>query len=246
MSRLARWRYRRLVARMAGPKLLRAFAAAYPSASFVEIGANDGSSFDPLHPIPAGWRGILVEPVPHMFARLRETVGDRPGLRLVNAAVAAEPGRLPFYHLAEADPSERAALPDFYDSLGSLHPETLLSHDARLADRMVEIEVEAVTFGALVSDLERLDLLAVDTEGHDWEILRHADLGRHRPRLVLYEHFHLAPADRRAARDHLRGLGFETFEEGLDTFCLDTEPADELTARWRELRPALPGMSRFD
>ena len=46
--RWARLRYRRLLARMAGPRLLRRFAEAYPEAFFVEIGANDGEQHDQL------------------------------------------------------------------------------------------------------------------------------------------------------------------------------------------------------
>ncbi len=43
-SRWQRFRHRRQLARMAGPRLLAAFADAYPEAVFVEIGANDGGA----------------------------------------------------------------------------------------------------------------------------------------------------------------------------------------------------------
>jgi FkbM family methyltransferase len=215
-------RYRRLVARMAQTRILAAFKAAHPAAALVQIGANDGHSHDPLHPIPSGWTGVLVEPVPAVFARLRDTVGERPGLRLVNAAVAERAGRVPFY----SDPAD--------DTLGSLDP-------AQLADPVVT-EVDAVTWAELA--VERADLLVIDTEGHDWEILRHAPLERLRPRLIVFEHYHLPAGDRDAARDHLRELGYDLIEEGLDTLALDVAPSDALTERWRTLKPALPAMSR--
>ncbi len=205
---------------MATTRLLAAFKDAYPEAVVAEIGANDGHSHDPLHPIPPGWSGVLVEPQPAVFARLRETVGERPGLRLVNAAVSANQGTVPFF--APVD-----------DTLGSLYP----------VEGARRIEVDAVTFDDL--GLERLDLLVVDTEGHDWEVLRHAPLERLRPRLIVYEHFHLQPGDRAAARDRLAALGYDLLEEGLDTLAFRSGPADEaLTALWRGLRPALPALSR--
>src|SRR5262245_37291248 len=42
---------------------------------FVEIGAMDGISFDPLykHVVSNGWRGLLVEPLPDLFEQLKET-----------------------------------------------------------------------------------------------------------------------------------------------------------------------------
>lgn len=250
MAAFQRWRYRRLVARMAGPKLLRQFAALYPDAFFVEIGANDGQAFDQLGPLLADheWRGIMVEPVPHMFARLQAAYADRPGVVCENVAIADRDGELPFFHFAEASPQERPLLPDFYDALGSFSRDVVLSHAEELADRLVETRVPTLTFESLLARhaVERLDLLVIDTEGHDWEILRRIDLGAWRPRLILYEHFHLRAQDRGAARQHLERHGYQTLEEGLDTWCLDASRRDALTATFDDARPELPGMSRFD
>lgn len=72
--RWRRARYERLQRRLAGPRILRAFADRYPKAFFVEIGANDGEQHDHLRPLILGeeWRGIMVEPVPYVFERLRQ------------------------------------------------------------------------------------------------------------------------------------------------------------------------------
>ena len=85
-----RWLRRRL----AGPRLLRAFADGHPRARFVEIGANDGERWDHIRPFvgPGAWRGVLVEPVPHLFERLRKTYRDVSEVRLENVAVAATSG----------------------------------------------------------------------------------------------------------------------------------------------------------
>jgi FkbM family methyltransferase len=247
---IERRRYRRMVARMAGPKLLKQFAELYPRAFFVEIGANDGQSFDQIGPLLADheWRGIMVEPVPYMFEKLRATYAQYAGVACENAAIADRDGRMPFFHFAEAAPEERASLPDFYDALGSFSRETVLSHAPELADRLVETEVPTLTFESLLArhGAEDLDLLVIDTEGYDWEILRRIDFARWRPRLVLYEHFHLRANDRESARRRLEQRGYETLEEGLDTWCLDPSEDDALTALWRTSEPALPGLSRFD
>jgi FkbM family methyltransferase len=247
-----RWQWRRTMRRMAGPKLLEAFAETYPRATFVEIGANDGEQHDHLRPyiLAGGWRGVMVEPVPYVFARLRDNYAGVAGVTLENAAIAGEDGRLPFFHLRDAGEEERARLPDWYDGVGSFSREAILSHAAQMpdiAERIVELDVEALSFETLCArhGLDALDLLLVDTEGHDWEILRHIDFARHRPRLVVYEHFHLVPEDRAAGLAHLEAAGYETMEEGLDTFALRPEP-DALTRRWRRLEPAVGGVSKHD
>lgn len=255
MKRLWRsLRLRRVERRLAGPKLLRAFARSYPEAFFVEIGSNDGERHDHLRPliVETGWRGVMVEPVPYVFERLRSNyaaLADRVALE--NAAVGARDGRAPFFHLTRPAPNEAASLPEWYDGIGSFSRETVLSHARKipgLEGRLVSTEVDVLSFDSLLARHggREPDLVVVDAEGCDHEILRSIDLEAHRPRLVVYEHFHLSEADRDGARARMEGAGWETMEEGFDTWCLDPRPADELTAFWRGLRPGVPGVTVRD
>jgi FkbM family methyltransferase len=237
--------------RLAGPRLLRAFADAYPEATFVEIGANDGDQHDHLreHVLRGGWRGVMVEPVPYVFARLERNYARVPGVALERAAVGARNGRATFFHLRDAGEEERWGLPDWYDGVGSFDRDTILRHAPQMpdvAERIVEAEVDVVAFETLCGrhGLGAIDLLVIDTEGHDWEVLRSVDLAGRTPRLVVYEHFHLAPGDRAAARAHMQVHGYETMEEGFDTFCLRAGVDDHLARVWHALRPAVPGVSK--
>jgi FkbM family methyltransferase len=244
--------YHRMQARRLAPRLLAAFARAYPEAHFVEIGSNDGEQHDHLRPfiLSTGWHGIMVEPVPYVFRRLQKNYEGLGRVTLANVAVASEDGELPFFHLAEADPAERDALPSWYDCIGSFSREAVLGHAEHIPDiasRVREIRVPALSFSSLLAryGLARVDLVLVDTEGHDFEVLRGADLERHRPRLVVYEHYHLSREDRRACRELLARAGYEVVEEGFDTFCLRPE-ADELTRLFRSCEPAVAGVAAYE
>jgi FkbM family methyltransferase len=246
-------RRRALERRMAGPRLLRAFAEAHPEAVFVEIGGNDGEQHDLLRPLllDHAWTGVIVEPVPYVFERLKRNYRDRPGLSLENVAVAPEDGERPFYHLAESADPAGEGLPRWYDGIGSFSREEVLSHKPFIPDieeRLVEIRVPCLSLASLCARnrIDRLDLIVIDTEGYDWEIIRHLSLAALRPRLLVYEHYHLGPDDRRACAERLREAGYETMEEHFDTFCLDPAPADELTAVWRGLQPAVPGVAAYE
>jgi FkbM family methyltransferase len=247
---LGAWRHRRFQRRLAAPRLLRAFADAYPDAFFVEIGSNDGEQHDHLRPFILGhaWRGIMVEPVPHVFERLRRNYGGLDRVTLENAAIAERDGTLPFFHpAAETDLS---GLPDWYDGIGSLSRAAVVGHARHIPDieqRVVETEVECLTFASLCRRhaVARVDLLVIDTEGHDGVIVRSLDLGRVRPRLIVYEHFHLSAEDRADTRAELERAGYETLEEGFDTFCLDPED-DALTQLFRGLTPGVRGVSTED
>jgi len=247
-------RYRRVLRNLAGPRLLAEFSRAYPEAFFVEIGSNDGDQHDHLRPfiLSSAWRGIMVEPVPYVFERLRRAYGANHRLALENAAIGDRDGVLPFFHVRDASAGERAELPDWYDGIGSFSRESLLAHAddiPDIAERIVRAEVTTLTFESLCGrhGVENVDLLVIDTEGYDWQILRSLDLEpRRRPRLIVYEHYHLSEADRDAAAAHLRANAYETMEEGFDTFCLDARKVDSVTRLWRGLRPAVGGVAAYE
>ena len=244
---------RRLERRLAVPRLLRAFAKAHPRAEFVEIGANDGLQHDHLRPLilEHDWSGVMVEPVPYIFERLRRNYTDVAGVAFENAAISVEDGVQPFYHLVDATEAERRNLPDWYDGIGSFSREAVVGHGKHMPDveeRIVCRQVPTLTFESLCEKhrLGRVDLLVVDTEGYDWEILRHIDFAARQPELVIYEHFHLRLEDRRAALDYFDRLGYDTMEEGFDTVCLDRSADASLRKAWSRLSPAIPGVCVHD
>ena len=236
---------------MAGPRLLSAFAESYPNAFFVEVGSNDGEHDDHLRPLILSqpWRGLMIEPVPYVFDRLTANYGGLGRITLVNTAIADRDGELPFFHLREATETEQ--VPSWWDGTGSFSRETLLNHGDEIPGiekRIVERSVPCMTFATLCAEhgVDQLDLLLIDTEGYDWEILKQVDLAALRPRLVIYEHFHLDDETRAVCRRHLAEAGYETLEEGFDTFALDTRSPDALTALWRDLQPAVAAVSVHD
>jgi FkbM family methyltransferase len=246
-------RYRLILRRMAGPRLVRAFAQVHPDATFVEIGANDGDKHDHLRPhiLANRWRGVLVEPVPYLFRRLEKNYAGIDRLALANVAIADRDGELPFYYLREAAPEEAEKLPDWYDAIGSFSRENVMRHVANipgLADRLVEVQVPCFTFASLCAqhELSQVDLVAIDTEGYDGEIIGMFPFDRFRPQLFVYEHYHLTSAARTSTAQHLRGHGYETMEEGLDTFALARDADPRLVRKWRRLRPAVSGVSKQD
>ena len=227
---LRRWRHRLAgTSRPARPieRVVDAFGRVAPTATFVQIGSNDGVRFDPINRQvrTRRWTGLLVEPVPYLFERLRLHHGGSRRVTPVNVAVAAEDGTRTLYHLAEV--AELGSLPPWYDAIGSFDRDVLLGHrDAipDIEDRVRAIEVPCRTFAGLCEThgLTTVDLIHIDTEGHDWEVLQLVDLARWRPQVVLYEHLHLSPADRAAAAGKLEAAGFRLLADDMDTLAVAT------------------------
>jgi FkbM family methyltransferase len=223
--------------------LVAEFARMYPDAFFVQVGANDGSKGDYLKTYvdSLGWTGVLIEPIPYVFARLSDRHGTNPNLTLVNAAIAHEDGTAELYYLPK---DEHSDLPVWYDALATFRKEVILKHAPWIPDieaRITTIEVPTVTFESMcqVRGVEGIDLLQIDTEGYDYEVIRQVDLDKHRPALILFEHYHLTSDDRRACEDLLDSRGYRTISNFMDTIAIRIDDADR---RNRRLAKTLSGL----
>jgi FkbM family methyltransferase len=198
--------------------LLVDFANTFPEATFLQIGANDGLTGDPLHHLivrpDTRWRGILVEPVADLFAQLSERYAHNSRLHLERAAVCEIDGTTVIHRLKLG--SSDSVL---YQQLPSLDPELLRQNAKQFGNVTPPIVTEAVPALSVATLLERhaikqLDLLVIDTESWDWRILRQFDLTNVRPKLILYEHQHLAPEEREQAHQFLARHNYGWAETG--------------------------------
>lgn len=192
------------------------FAKVFPEATFIQIGANDGITGDPLHGLLTGpasnWRGVMVEPVPHLFEQLRARYVTRQGLQFDQVAIGEEDGTI-LIHRIRMEPGD----PLWLEQLASLDRDLLLRSAGAVAglnDRITSEEVPCLSVRTLVQrhDIQSLDLLVIDTEGWDWRVLRQFNFPRLHPRLILYEHQHLSPGDRTEAHAFLAKFGYEWAE----------------------------------
>lgn len=189
--------------------------------NFIQVGANDGLRFDPINAFVGryGWRGVLVEPVPANFRHLQATYAGRSQLTLLQAAVDVQAGERPIYHLKEKLPTPA---PDWVWGLASFDRQHLLKFIRAYnwpPDVIETTLVPTITWNSIWQQLpgEHCDVLVIDTEGHDIALLRSAGLAQRRPRMVHFEHDHVAPAERLAFYSELIALGYELATDAGDT-----------------------------
>ncbi|HEY0974507.1 MAG TPA: FkbM family methyltransferase [Solimonas sp.] len=234
--------------------VIEALALTRRDITYVQVGANDATHNDPLRAFTLrhAWRGVLVEPVPYVFERLKHQYAGRAHLTLENVAIAAQEGTADFHCLARSDDP----LPPWYDQIGSFSRDNVLKHRdlvpgqpiPDIEQRIVTLQVPCLTFESLCRKhgLGTLDLVHIDTEGYDYEVIKLIDFDAHRPTVVLYEHKHLSPNDRAACRTHLHACGYETLEVGDDTLCLRRDAAtlgSRLGRAWLAARRTARAMS---
>lgn len=189
---------------------------------FVQIGANDGKSNDPIFPLvrDLGWSGIALEPVPAVFDLLRETYVGVDRVQCINAALGHRSGTATFYTV-EDSPSEVTSYR--VHQLSSFNLDTILKHEPfvpRLRERLREIQVRTMTFADIREMADRpIDVVQIDTEGFDAEIVRMLDLSASGPQLIQYEHAHLGKADQSDCIDRLVRHGYRIGRTRTDTIA---------------------------
>jgi len=187
-----------------------------PDAVFVQVGAFDGETVDYLqqyvdkHPL----KGLMVEPQEEMLTKLKKRFSDQPGVQLVRAAVDETEGEATMY-IPEHD---------YYGKmLASLNREHVLRQCPDVPDlKLREEKVPLRRLESLIdeSGLQALDILQVDTEGHDDKVLRSANLQRFCPALINFESKHLPGARQDAIWEELIGLGYHLHIAHFDTLAV--------------------------
>lgn len=88
---------------------------------------------------------------------------------------------------------------------------------------MVPESVPALTLSALLTKFPTFvpDVFVTDTEGHDAAIIDQVDLtSPTRPSVMMYEHAHLLPGDRRRITGELIGAGYALTVLRRDTVAM--------------------------
>jgi FkbM family methyltransferase len=149
---------------------------------FVQIGAMDGKSFDRIYPYVQQykWPGLLVEPMPKEFEKLKANYAWHNNIAFENSAIKRSSGCEVMYYVEVDRPKTARGLSTFYPQKNNVrkYPESAVS---------------------------KVDLLAIDAEGCDLEILVNWDFNSIRPKVIICEAFQV---DRKASLSFLEGLGY--------------------------------------
>lgn len=179
---------------------------------FVQIGAFDGVTADPIYPLVRkyGWRGVLVEPQVEAFERLQQNYADQPGLQFFNVAIGSDDGEILLFTrtggMVQAASLERH----------------LMNKPGRRRKLVEERRVTCWTLSRLLEESQApqdIDLLQIDAEGLDYAIIRSIDFDVVKPTIIHYEHMVLSERDRNACLELLARHGYRFFLQDSDTLA---------------------------
>jgi FkbM family methyltransferase len=145
----------------------------------VDVGANDGFYGSNSFPFVArGWRAILVEPHPKVFAKLQKLHRARPNVTCLNLACAEKSGTFPLYVGNDGEAPSTSTLSGDPELLNLRTQGTIMVRVERLTDILVAQKIPP-----------DIGLLTVDVEGMDLEVLQGLDFSCWRPRIIITEDY---------------------------------------------------------
>jgi FkbM family methyltransferase len=156
----------------------------HPIILFFDVGASDGeTAVAALREFPKA-RVISFEPHPVTFSELMTKMSGKARFQAVNSALGSEIGEVEMF---EYDNSNINSLTD------------RAQYAVRFGQRSRRISIQCTTLDAYCAqnNIERIDVLKIDTEGSDYKVLQgsSAMLPKHAIRFSYFEFNDLQPRD---------------------------------------------------
>ncbi len=195
----------------------------YENPTFLQIGANDGVSFDPIYPLTKELNlvGYCFEPIQEYYSQLKNNYADNLNIQPFQFAVGIKNADVLLYKVKS---SSLLKYPKWAKGTSTLEISNLNSLGIKLDDVENE-EVKMITYSKALKlcQIDCPNLLIIDTEGHDIAIIRSIDLNVHRPDIIMFEHFFserkLRSEDFQEVLDKLFAAGYLACFDNQDILC---------------------------
>mgnify|MGYP000182424759 CR=1 FL=1 len=186
--------------------------------SFIQIGANDGKSFDFLYDflITRNPKGVVIEPIKEYYNELCLNYNDFEKIIKINKAVHESIKKVIVYKVKK-DSFEK--YPEWVKGIASFDKMHITKFNF-IENTDIESEtVEADHFMNIVKDCfsdRKVDYIQIDTEGYDYHILKMIDFKNLDISIIKLEFVNLSENEKMKSKTILKENGFYTFVEGID------------------------------
>lgn len=156
----------------------------------IQIGSNIGNTDNDFlfNNIKPDLKYILIEPVPYLFNSLVENYKAYTNVTCLNLAISNKNGTLDLY--VPSQDNNFLNLVSYAQQLASVNPNHI--HTFVPECKVEKITVECKTLNKLIEEfnIEHIDTIITDTEGHDYDILMDLNLSV-KPRTIIFENKHM-------------------------------------------------------
>ncbi len=176
--------------------------------TWLQIGANTldpiKNKNDPLinmlQKVPS-WSKYFVEPIPILFEQLKENIKRWPNTLAINAAIGVNPATahqveyMSMFCLKQAVKSKEFLTKDFHDEwanqICSFSSDHIKKHFPNGETTTFNVTTLSPSLLMHKYKISEVDVLMIDAEGFDFKILQNFPITKMRPKVIIYESFHL-------------------------------------------------------
>jgi len=185
--------------------------------SLVQVGANDGKSFDSLYSfvVDRDASGVLIEPIKDYYNDLCENYINHSRLLKVNKAVHKTEQFVTIYKI---DDTKVNLYPKWVRGMASFDKTKLVSLDFMKFNHVLEEKVPSQPLMDIIdaAGIDYFDYFQVDTEGYDYEVIDMFNFERYQPKLIKAEFVNLNKKEQSLMIEKLKSNGYYIVYDGLD------------------------------
>ena len=182
--------------------------------TFIEVGSCDFDTCEKL--IENGWNGVVIEPVKFYFDLLPKYTN----VHYENIAISDEKGQNEIHYV---DPSyiqrDDQSWIKGISSLESMSGPLSLKGNEHLPKIRQPVQTDTLESICEKYDIKYIDYLKIDTEGHDFRVLKSLNFDKVHVKFIKIEHKHLH-GEKRQLINFLKERGYILYEETDDIYAI--------------------------
>lgn len=192
--------------------------------TFIQIGANDGVSFDFLYDfvVKRKSEGVVIEPIKSYYDELVINYSNFPNIIKVNKAVHPSEKSIEINRIS-SDVIDN--YPNWVKGIASLDE----NHHEKLGIEKIHMIKEVVEADNLMNIINKhyksknLNYFQIDTEGFDYEVLKMLDFNMLKPDIIKYEISHMSKDKNLNLMSLLKKYNYFIIEESEDNVCVQLD-----------------------
>tara|TARA_Y100000389_G_scaffold85488_1_gene82229 strand:+ start:1888 stop:2622 length:735 start_codon:yes stop_codon:yes gene_type:complete len=187
--------------------------------SLVQIGANDGQSFDELNLFIKKYepKSILVEPIKENFLKLKENYKNTNNIELENSAISID-NEISF--LYKVDIKFENEYDNHIPAIPSFNKKHLINHGVK-EKHIVKEKINSINVKELLNkyNINKLDLFFVDAEGYDGKIIYELVSSTNLRPFIIFEFIHIENSFFERLKKKLIDENYQFFDVKENIFC---------------------------
>jgi FkbM family methyltransferase len=193
---------------------------------FIQIGANDGMSHDPIREFiisNQAWKGIFIEPIPDQISKCQfsyKFYNQNERFEFNSIAISEKSGVLELWKIKD---SEISKFPLFSSGLVSTNRSHFMKHLPNIkAEQLEPVTIEALTYDELLAarNISKVDLVCIDVEGYEAVLVPSMIASHIPPKAILFESDHLQEEVFLNLKNVLINSGYTVFDLPKDCFAV--------------------------